>query len=102
MNTGETYKHMPACGCAKACHTLHLQLMPTPSPPLPRLPPLRRRRRRRRRCLPCFTYVRLSRRDIHKLSRDPRIAKRIVASVAPSIYGHKHVKTAIALSLFGG
>ena len=28
--------------------------------------------------------------------------ERIIKSIAPSIYGHRHVKTAIALSLFGG
>ena len=39
---------------------------------------------------------------IRRLSRDPRIADRIVASLAPSIYGHKHVKTALACALFGG
>ncbi len=27
---------------------------------------------------------------------------RIIKSIAPSIYGHRHVKTAVALSLFGG
>lgn len=42
------------------------------------------------------------RREILQLSRDPRIGKRIIASIAPSIYGHTHMKTAIALSLFGG
>eukprot|EP00968_Pinguiococcus_pyrenoidosus_P029054 scaffold8278_cov258-Pinguiococcus_pyrenoidosus.AAC.2 len=41
-------------------------------------------------------------REIQALSRDPRIAKRIVNSIAPSIYGHPHMKTSIALSLFGG
>lgn len=36
------------------------------------------------------------------LSRDERIRKRIIKSIAPSIYGHEDIKTAIALSLFGG
>jgi DNA replication licensing factor MCM2 len=39
---------------------------------------------------------------IRQLSKDPRIAKRIIKSIAPSIYGHEDIKTAIALSLFGG
>ena len=40
--------------------------------------------------------------DVLKLSKDPRIAQRIVKSIAPSIYGHKHIKTSLALSMFGG
>ncbi|XP_014218789.1 DNA replication licensing factor Mcm2 [Copidosoma floridanum] len=40
--------------------------------------------------------------NIIKLSKDPHIAERIVASIAPSIYGHKFIKRAIALSIFGG
>lgn len=36
------------------------------------------------------------------LSQDPCIRERIIRSIAPSIYGHRHVKTAVALSLFGG
>ncbi|PXF40917.1 DNA replication licensing factor mcm2 [Gracilariopsis chorda] len=40
--------------------------------------------------------------EIRKLSRDPRIAERIFASIAPSIYGHSHIKRALALALFGG
>ena len=40
--------------------------------------------------------------EIMELARDPRIGERIVESIAPSIYGHKHVKMALAMSLFGG
>ncbi|ROT41129.1 MCM-domain-containing protein [Sodiomyces alkalinus F11] len=39
---------------------------------------------------------------IRKLSRDPAIVDKIINSIAPSIYGHADVKTAVALSLFGG
>ncbi|KAI8624970.1 MCM-domain-containing protein [Xylariaceae sp. FL1651] len=39
---------------------------------------------------------------IRKLSRDPQIVDKIVNSIAPSIYGHTDIKTAVALSLFGG
>ncbi|MCJ1243345.1 MCM DNA helicase complex subunit [Trapelia coarctata] len=41
-------------------------------------------------------------REIRTLSKDPQIVDKIIASIAPSIYGHTDVKTAIALSLFGG
>ncbi|OJJ80015.1 MCM DNA helicase complex subunit MCM2 [Aspergillus glaucus CBS 516.65] len=41
-------------------------------------------------------------RQIRNLSKDPDIVDKIVRSMAPSIYGHHDVKTAIALSLFGG
>ncbi|CAG0884040.1 unnamed protein product [Cyprideis torosa] len=41
-------------------------------------------------------------RAVVALSRDERIAERIVSSVAPSIYGHADIKRALALSLFGG
>ncbi|KAJ8672495.1 hypothetical protein QAD02_003754 [Eretmocerus hayati] len=40
--------------------------------------------------------------NILKLSKDPNIAHRICASIAPSIYGHKFIKRALALSIFGG
>lgn len=40
--------------------------------------------------------------EIRALSRDPLIVDKIIASMAPSIYGHTDIKTAVALSLFGG
>ncbi|CAI2335805.1 unnamed protein product [Caenorhabditis sp. 36 PRJEB53466] len=39
---------------------------------------------------------------IRELSKDPNIASRVFASIAPSIYGHDDVKRAIALALFRG
>jgi DNA replication licensing factor MCM2 len=52
-----------------------------------------------------FAAFRLSEQDeksIRALSKDPLIIQRIISSIAPSIYGHRDIKTAIALSLFGG
>lgn len=52
-----------------------------------------------------FAAFRLTEEDerlIRNMAKDERIAKRIVKSIAPSIYGHDDIKTAIALSLFGG
>ncbi|MBN3036952.1 MAG: minichromosome maintenance protein MCM [Candidatus Diapherotrites archaeon] len=40
--------------------------------------------------------------QIKELARDPDIYKKIVDSVAPTIYGHREVKEALALQLFGG
>lgn len=39
---------------------------------------------------------------IRDLSKKPNIAKRIVNSIAPSIYGHQFIKKALALAMFGG
>lgn len=41
-------------------------------------------------------------REIRSLSQDSRIAERVFASIAPSIYGHANIKRALALALFGG
>ncbi|KAK4524304.1 hypothetical protein GAYE_SCF02G2203 [Galdieria yellowstonensis] len=40
--------------------------------------------------------------EIHRLAEDPLISDRIVASIAPSIFGHENIKLALALALFGG
>ncbi|KAH3688721.1 hypothetical protein WICPIJ_000321 [Wickerhamomyces pijperi] len=40
--------------------------------------------------------------DFKKMSRDGKIIDDIINSIAPSIYGHREIKTAIACSLFGG
>ncbi|PVH99053.1 MCM-domain-containing protein [Periconia macrospinosa] len=39
---------------------------------------------------------------IRNLAKDPKIVEKIINSIAPSIYGHTDIKTAVALSLFGG
>ena len=47
----------------------------------------------------------LSESDVRKildLARDPKIGRRIVQSIAPSIHGHESCKMALALALFGG
>jgi len=41
-------------------------------------------------------------REIVNLAKRPDIRKLIINSIAPSIYGHEDIKTAIALSMFGG
>ncbi|OMO57142.1 Mini-chromosome maintenance, DNA-dependent ATPase [Corchorus capsularis] len=40
--------------------------------------------------------------EIEKLAKDPKIGEKIIKSIAPSIYGHEDIKTAIALAMFGG
>ena len=52
-----------------------------------------------------FEELELSEEDEEKileLSKDPHIHDKIINSTAPSIKGHRHVKEAIALQLFGG
>jgi len=40
--------------------------------------------------------------EIIKLSKDPWIHRKIISSIAPSIYGYEHIKEAIMCLLFGG
>lgn len=40
--------------------------------------------------------------QILEVAKDPNIRERFIASMAPSIYGMRHVKTAIALSMMSG
>lgn len=52
-----------------------------------------------------LSHVNLNKADIEaieKLSKMPDIEERVITSIAPSIYGHKFIKRAIAFSLFGG
>ena len=49
-----------------------------------------------------FKLTEEDQREIRRLAEDPHIGLRIIRSIAPSIYGHHDIKTALALSLFGG
>lgn len=47
-------------------------------------------------------WVEEDEREFRRLSRERGIIDKIIASMAPSIYGHRDIKTALACSLFGG
>jgi replicative DNA helicase Mcm len=52
-----------------------------------------------------FEEIEITREDeveILKLGRDPKLFEKIVASIAPSLYGYTELKQSIALQLFGG
>ena len=36
------------------------------------------------------------------MSKVPNIGRKIINSIAPSIYGHDYIKKALALAMFGG
>ena len=40
--------------------------------------------------------------EIRRLSKTDGIAKKIINSIAPSIYGHEFVKKGLCLAMFGG
>jgi DNA replication licensing factor MCM2 len=42
------------------------------------------------------------RREIARIAAAPNALQRVIKSIAPSIYGHDHIKLALALSMFGG
>jgi replicative DNA helicase Mcm len=52
-----------------------------------------------------FEEIDLSEEDVEKIkefSKDPNLFKKLINSIAPSIYGYKEIKTALLLQLFGG
>lgn len=49
-----------------------------------------------------FGWIEEDEKEFRKLSRERGIIDKIISSMAPSIYGHKDIKTAVACSLFGG
>lgn len=49
-----------------------------------------------------FSWTEEEEREFRRMSRDRAIIDKIISSMAPSIYGHKDIKTAVACSLFGG
>ncbi|OLY85054.1 DNA replication licensing factor mcm2 [Smittium mucronatum] len=49
-----------------------------------------------------FKLTEEDRREIRALSKSKDLERRIIKSIAPSIYGHSDIKVALALCLFGG
>ena len=52
--------------------------------------------------LDVFGWTEEEEREFRKLSRDRGIIDKVISSIAPSIYGHKDIKTAVACALFSG
>ncbi len=59
-------------------------------------------RRREGRSGEGFAWTEEDEREFRLMSKDKNIISKIIDSMAPSIYGHRDIKTAIACSLFGG
>jgi replicative DNA helicase Mcm len=52
-----------------------------------------------------YTDIKITKKDIDeikRISKDPELHKKMIASVAPSIYGHDRIKEALILQLMGG
>lgn len=49
-----------------------------------------------------FEWTEEEEREMIKMSKQRGIIDKIISSIAPSIYGHKNIKTAVACALFGG
>ncbi|PVZ98685.1 hypothetical protein BB558_005305 [Smittium angustum] len=49
-----------------------------------------------------FRLTEEDRREIRALSRSEDLERRLIKSIAPSIYGHLNIKTALCLCMFGG
>lgn len=52
--------------------------------------------------LDVFGWTEEEEREFRKMSRDRSIIDKVISSMAPSIYGHRDIKTAVACSLFSG
>ncbi|GAM21209.1 hypothetical protein SAMD00019534_043840 [Acytostelium subglobosum LB1] len=52
--------------------------------------------------LASFILTEEDEKEIRSLAKDPNIGTKIIQSIAPSIFGHEDIKTALALALFGG
>jgi len=44
----------------------------------------------------------LDKQQIKEIAQDPRLFKRLITSIAPSIYGHDMIKEALLFQLVGG
>eukprot|EP00915_Cephaloidophora_sp_WS-2016_P009249 GHVH01013131.1.p1 GENE.GHVH01013131.1~~GHVH01013131.1.p1 ORF type:complete len:976 (+),score=167.46 GHVH01013131.1:142-3069(+) len=40
--------------------------------------------------------------DFRRLSKHPQLREKVIASICPSIWGHRHAKTGLAMAMFGG
>ncbi|ONH65793.1 DNA replication licensing factor MCM2 [Cyberlindnera fabianii] len=52
--------------------------------------------------LDMFSWTEEDEREFRRLARSGDIIDKIIRSIAPSIFGHKDIKTAVACALFGG